>query len=403
MIAVALAILTRLARPDATTRAVATATTRTADGPFARILFGLTLGLVCLTWLAMALESVRRPALQGDEAMHWGMRAQAMFQAAGFGERLLAWHHNPLYPPHSDYPLWNPLNRLAASQLLGEFSFVYGRLPIQLVYAGLILLMASALRRVGGRLFAAAGLLACFMHPTALATSFSAFSEPQLAFGLLLALDGAMRFADSGERASARLIPIGLALALFAKNEGLLFCFALVVALAPTLFSKSGRAAARRLAQNAGAAALWPLIALALWFGFNAWHGFANDLVTGKGEDIGLYQRLVAHGLERAPVILDYFVRDILTAPAASGWIFLVWFAALAVGARHGLAFAGVHAAVLVAFGGLIFVYLTTPQELVWHLESSAARVVWPLAPSTLLLSALALRARPERADPNLG
>lgn len=365
-----------------------------------RVAVGLTLGLFVLRILVGDLA----PALTGDEGMLWGLKARAIADAGGLGPKYLEFFARPVMR-HGDYPLLNPLLQ-AWVLVIGDGSALLLRLPMQLGALGLVCVFAAALRRVTGPLLAAALLIAFAASPVTALSAETAGAEGLVALGLLIAVDALGRFEDEREAGPwLTLAALGLALAVFTKNDASLFALAI-------LAGATVRAIGYAPARPRPARLLWlalPMGLLAARFAFNTQAGFANDLTSGKGDGTGLFARLGSQALDYLPTTAEYFTRHLFLAPHFDGYVLMLLFVALLFtgsralaghavdGVRLGRALVSAAAFVL-SLAGLFLIYLATPQPLEWHLDSSCVRVAWQLLPLASL--ALATLLGPPRTAP---
>lgn len=376
-----LGILGRWRRHPAPWRPPAKSTT-----PVGERLFFVVVGLALAVGLLRILIGNLDPALGGDEGMLWGFKARAIADAGGLGPEYLASLTRPALR-HEDYPLLNPLLQ-AWVMTLESGSAILLRLPLQLGALGLLCVFAAALRRVGGPLVAAALLVSFLASPLTRDAFQTAGAEGLVALGLVMAADAFGRYERDSRGAWVGLGAVGLALALFTKNDAQLFALALVAgAAARALTWPPARAPLR--------AALWLLLPVAVvLFGaiFNAHAGFQNDLTAGKGDGLGLFARLGAQALDYLPPTAAFFADQVFTTPRFDGATFLFLGLALLFAGPRALAGEAADRArlgralcasvtVLSSLSGLFLIYLATPQPLEWHLDSSALRVIWQLLP----------------------
>ncbi|MDF1798573.1 MAG: hypothetical protein P1V81_05315 [Planctomycetota bacterium] len=383
------------------------------------LLFRSAVALAIAFSVLRILDGNLVPALAGDEAMLWGYRARVIVSEGGLGADYLAAMASPALR-HEDYPLCGSLLQSWVLLLDGPGDMVGLRLPLQLLALGLVTSLAAALRRHTEPLVGAALLLGFAALPHTRGALQSAGAEAPVALGLLVAADGWLRFERDGRRAWLGLASLGMALALFTKNDAALFTATLAAGVALARLFGSGR---RLPVPTLACLALIPIGVVALQQSFNRWAGFHNDLMTGKGSGEGLFTRLVDQAPSYLPTTAAFFGDELLTHPRYDGLVFglliLAGAAALvrwASGPRTKLdvptpragftprpwqhAPLALTSASLAALFGLFLVYVATPQPLVWHLQSSAPRVAWQLLPLAYLALAVhvadASRPRPE-------
>jgi hypothetical protein len=185
------------------------------------------------------------------------------------------------------------------------------------------------------------------------------------------------------------LTGLAAALSAWTKNEGTLFLAALVLASVAVLARRRDRGglAARGLAFGCG---LLPVLPLALYVKKHfaprdlmlVWNAERlHDLIEWRR----YWQIFEAFGF----AILSFGNWPLQVTP-------LLVFYALLLGIdpeqpRHRSSWIALGAAVL-TLAGYVFVYVTTPQDLAWHLRTSLQRVLLQLWPSAVFLFFLFLR-----------
>jgi 4-amino-4-deoxy-L-arabinose transferase-like glycosyltransferase len=180
------------------------------------------------------------------------------------------------------------------------------RLPVQGFAVALLLLLSAAVQRRCSPLIAVMALCA-FTATNFLHIGITCYADVMLAFAMLAAVDGWLRWQESGDRSWFALACIGLAAALFSKNEGSLLAAAALLALLLARLLRVRKDAP----PQAGRALLWlcvPLFAVLVHRGFNSHFGVSNDLLDpqfGKGQ--GLFERIVSLFPERAWTVAEFY------------------------------------------------------------------------------------------------
>jgi len=229
--------------------------------------------------------------------------------------------------------------------------------------------------------------LAPFAVPELLLFHYRAYADPLL---VMMALTGfAWTLAGAVHWDRAELLGGGLALAaaVSVKNEGILWWTASAVGvvlvsahhrLSPRVWS-SGLLAA--LAPGAVVFLLWRLLCRQL--------GVESSLLAGLRWDL-LGERVGPLSAAMAGQILSHGNALILLACAAA---LLVATRGLSRAERIGTLTA-LLAAPCVLLAGLFVVYVATPHDLVWHLETSLRRTLMGLVPAVFVATLLAPRLR---------
>jgi hypothetical protein len=362
-------------------------------------LFAGALVLALLVALDRILIANAAIVCVGDEAAIWAGKAKALHYAGGMGPELGRFLSEGRVG-HPDYPAFNPLLQWWTFLHAGGVVEVENRLPIQAFVPAAILVGAGALRRLVRPSLSAALLLLLTLNHGMLEATFRAGSDGIVAFGLLVAADAWLRFASSGERRWWALLQLGLAGALWAKNEGTLLAVAFALALAVAALRS---AALRARFAALGTARLWVLAPLLFEAGqraFNLRYGLTNDLFGGEG-DPPLWRNLAGRFDPESLSTLarwfgrSWFAPDSLGGPLPpppSPWLATsdqnLLFPALVVAGLSlpRRAWRGASGVLLGALGlaaaGFALVYLGTVHDLEWHLKTSVGRVLFQLAPA---------------------
>jgi hypothetical protein len=226
--------------------------------------------------------------------------------------------------------------------------------------------------------------------------SSSQYADLPLAWCMLAAVAALVLYDETGRTSAGWLALAGAAtgLAAWTKNEGLSF----VVVIAALHTTQS----IRRAGVRGGTSGALPLVAgllpvLLVVVYFKATFAPANDLVTGQGLQATLARLLDA---SRYAQISATLVAALLRMIKGLFFVLPVYFLLMGPTAtahgRSGARFA------LTAYGLVLLsycaVYLVTPYELAWHLETSARRLLLQLWPGTLAAFFLVVAAPEERA-----
>jgi hypothetical protein len=328
-------------------------------------------GLAAAGALGAALLTLQRfPTGAWDAVDIWSYRA-LVFTRSGLDAALSGVNH-------PDYPLLLPLVVSHGWRILGESSALPWLVGVACATAAAGLLYGETSRRRGAApaWVATSVLLATPFYAVHAA---SQRADIPLAFFALAATAVLVR-AEQKPRAGLLLLAGGLlGCAAWTKNEGVAFAAALLgawLATAPT----------RRLRE------VGYVLAGALPFALALLHhkltcGAATDLIVGQGA--GTLARVADPS--RWLLVGEAFARGsvfFLAAAVALG-VGLRWIASSTPAAAEGedLRFVWLALALMLAIDFLV--YLTTPLDLAWHLESSLDRVLLQLWPTALLALAI--------------
>lgn len=314
-----------------------------------------------------------------DAATIWNLRARFLFRGAdhwrdAFSDLLGTW-------THADYPLLVPGSAARAWSFMGSdpqaVPLLVGLL-FTLATAFLLVGALTSLRSRGQGLLAGIVLLCC---NSLVYEGANQYADVPLAF-FMLATFVALALADTAKEGRNVLIALaGLTagLAAWAKNEGLLFVLALIVAHPLAVaYLRGWRQALRR--QRIMLIGLAPMLLLIV--AFKWWVAPANDLLASL-QPADIIDRLTNPW--RLWYVLQSFGERFL---ALSGWLAA---APLVLGAYvlvvgWGKRFERESMGTMLATLGLVlaaylFVYVVTPYDLEWHVNTSMYRLAfhgWP-------------------------
>jgi hypothetical protein len=303
--------------------------------------------------------------------------------------------------PHADYPLLLPLTIARGWKYIGSEAFL---VPIAVAF----LFTFSSVGILCSSLAILRSKRTCYLAGTVMlgASSLASHGASQYAdvvigFFMLCAIVAvAMRHQMPGGENAGFLVMAGLAVgfAAWTKNEGLLF----LVVFAGVFFLeaawRSGWKACLREASML-AIGLLPVLAVVAWFKLSL--APLNYLQPGNYSAQGPMQYFLEPGsvsqklttLFRYSVVTKAMARELLFSHAKIPGVtpLLVLYALFARPRKSSVISACTGAAILVLMlVGYFFVYITTPLNLVHHLDTSLGRLLLQLWPSWLFVFFLA-------------
>jgi hypothetical protein len=378
--------------------AVPTAAAPAPGGALERALFVAALAFALLVTLDRVVSANASIVCLGDESAIWAAKARVFWFGGGMTDdfrRILVEQR----VAHRDYPPMNPLLQWWTWLAAGRMTSFENRFPIQCFAPALILVAAGALRRLLRPALAAALLLLVVLNQGLEVATWSALSCGIVAFGMLVAADGWLRFDASGRARDFALLAAGLAAALWAKNEGALLAVLFGGAIAVAACVSKGTRARLSSLRGAWAWLLLPLACEAAHRAFNFRYGLTNDLIGTPDE--GFLQHFAARmDLASLRTLATWFGKSLVVpttlgdrfaapqslwlAPSDQNLLLLAALLVAAVDPRG--AFRGgrsvVFATLALALAGFAVVYLGTQYDLVWHLDLSVGRVLFDVAPA---------------------
>ncbi len=368
-------------------------------GPLFRLAFALGL-LACAHYV---LAGTLRPVAVDDEATIWALKAKVIHHAGGFGAAFRREMAEPGFVNQKDYPLFVPLLILRVYAHAGGIVHVASRLPVQLFAPAIFCLLAGALARCA-RPAAALLLLSPVLVWRFEALAGAGSGEGPLIAGLTTCLYAAV-LARAREPGAPALAALGAAVALWSKNEALLYLLALAAALAACFAAARLRGPVRLpLRLRALAWLVLPAAFALLGAAFNRAFGFESPWARHPQGTLG--QLFVRQLPTHLWPVLGYYADRILLAPAHA---LLLPAAALLLpfldpaGRRADPWLRILQAFLFFALLGQVCVFVATPAELSWHLETAAGRIAFQLVPVAVAVMALMLDRpgpRTDAADP---
>lgn len=330
--------------------------------------------LLAAILLAFAGPILFEPLQDWDARSIWFFGAKRIFYGAGLSDQS-AWSLPAYDFSHPDYPKLLPVLGAQFAQGLGVWNEYIPKASLLLLLAPVVVALVGLSRRIGLALAA----LAMALLLSTKEYLWNGYADTHMAlYGAIALLYFARWLAASSSSLHLALAGSFLGVAVNLKNEGALLALCIAVVLAGWgLLCAASRAPAPWRPWRPVPAGVW--IALVLpWIGFAGWavtkHHWqlANDLQLGVGSVQRVLQRL---GEGQLPVIVRTLVLR-SDAGRAAGLLLLA--AGLARALRTPVpASAWFPAAVALLYcAGLCVIYLATPNDVAWHLSTSADRTI---------------------------
>lgn len=349
----------------------------------------LLLVLALAAWcLVHIVAGASRPLIDGDEGNIWSLKAKSLIVDYYRGEFAAAQQWNL----HPDYPLLNPLLQAWVHSQFGQIEHFASRFLVQGCVLSLLLATAAALRaRLSGL---HAGLLLLLLPFSAKFEQmlFTAYADGMVALGMVLVVDGCLRWRVEKRAAWLWLAALGAAFATWSKNEATLYLLA--AAFAVVVHMVVHRPARKGIVSTALLCIVPPLavvVAQALW---NRRFGLRSDLLGANPTGKTLTELVVQQFAERAPAIGERAASTMLLSPEPHA-IFLVLLLAPLLWRRATFSsellpfWIGLVAAVV----GMHLVYVGSFLPLQFHLDTSYLRVLFQLVPAAMVWCAALAQA----------
>jgi hypothetical protein len=359
--------------------------------PVTRSVLGMGAALAALLAVAtFAVKSTGVPHGDWDAWAIWNLRARFLFRGGD------AWHD--AFSPalgwsHPDYPLLLPGAVAYAWTALGREAVAVPILIAALFAAATVALCAGATGRLRGGGQGVVAALILLGTPAFTVHAASQYADVPLGYFLLATLVLLCLHDRLGHPGLAALAGAMLGLAAWTKNEGGLAVAAVLAARTVAVARTDGwRPAGRAIGPVLGGLAP----GLFLLGAFRVTLAPPGDLLEGQGLPVVLARLLDGR---RYLVVGDALARRIAGFGEWMAGLLIVHGALMGLridaGDRRG-ALTGVLTLGLMLVGE-VGVYLVTPKDLAWHLETSLWRLLLQLWPSAVFVYCLRVRTPQER------
>lgn len=332
-------------------------------------LFALPVALVVAAYAVLILT---QPLKHWDARSIWFFQAKIVYFAGGL------YADSPwgaLDFAHADYPKLLPL---LAAQVAGFAGYWNETLP----KAALLALLVPAaigytafLERPASALF----LIAMVFFPT-YTELWNGYADGPLALYAGLAALGLGRWLDRRRPADGLLGIAALGIAASLKNEGALLGVALALGVVAAAATTRGRRVDTESRIRNRGPVVW-LVALSLagpvvWTVTKLAWGLSSDVAPSSTTVAAAWARLSESGALPS-VLRSLFVTHELIGALVP--LLLALIASVVLRVRTPVAFRLSLVTASLYLAGIVLVYLGTPHDLAWHLETSAGRTVLPI------------------------
>lgn len=353
-------------------------------------------------YVAFALTSIvfiifiwRQPHGQFDATAIWNMRARFIFRGGAHWTDAFS---NALSWSHPDYPLLLPLSITRCWAYVGKDLLIAPALLavlFTLATVGLLVSSVALLRSRSQGFLAGLVLLGPFLF---VRVGISEYADTPLSFYLLAVLVLLCLQDRTSDNNYSFLVLAGLmaGLATWTKNEGWLFVVSIIGArFAVIILSKGLKVYLRQMLSFS--AGLIPILLIVVYFKMRL--APPNNLVAAQelapaGNKLLDFHRY-ALILKACFTQFAGFDRWYLH-PAYLLFIY-PWLLGMSVNGKERAGLATSAVALSLILTGYFFIYVTSPYDLNWHLNSSLDRLLIQLWPSFVLIYFLTVRT-PEQA-----
>lgn len=355
---------------------------------------GIVLFIIMLSQVLYSFAySLTMPLSGWDAWFIWFVKARAFFLDKGISAVFLT---DPVYiQDHPEYPLLVPLALSWIYTAIGAASETAGKVIYPLQFAALLSIFYYGAARASGKktglIFAtllsitpivlvhSAGF-PVQVDPAYTSRDLTGYADLAASIYFLGAGVFILLYAREQGPVFAILASIMLAMGAWTKNEGLTFALIGFIILAVTAFA-GGRKDFRILAF-----AVIPLVVFILpWSAYKSVHGLGSEYVENMGPSVFF------SNLTRLSEIVPFIAKYMFVKPGAIGLVWWAYVISAVLRARHVLSSRTLvlHALILGQLSAYIFVYIITPVDLKWHLNTSLDRLLLHLIPLGMLSAAI--------------
>lgn len=306
----------------------------------------------------------------------WIHHAKFLF----YPEHWTAMFTQKLAPTHPDYPLMLPSIIALSWRSINLITPIVPVAISYLIFFSISTTVFLSLNRYGRHFSAILSLFIFAIDSKYLNIAASQYADTMLAFFILLAFVMYREVQDKSAPFLVIMLGFIVGSAAWIKNEGILF---FLVFSATFCYFKFKRPQAI-LTYTLGA-----LVPVLIVLNFKMTLAPPNDLVhSNRGEDI---LKMIVD-----PTRYLLIIKHVIVTAASYYWILLVLFVGLLI---HKTAFLSTFPFVVVGLvlSGYFAIYLTTPNDLNWHLGASLDRLFHHLFPACIYLFLFRLSADPNK------
>jgi len=282
---------------------------------------------------------------------------------------------------HPDYPLLLPLSETWVALFLRRWNDVLIKTLFPLFFVAMLIILYFCLRRFTGKRIAlsATFLLATIPH----FVNYATIGYADFALALFASASFFYAFIWITRMRQRRYLVLAAFLAVFSvwtKHEGVMFAFIMMFLL--LLFAFFARE--KLPPSGRGDIILFSVIVsvfVALWFGFLHVRGISNEFVNKETLNLSV----LVNNTGRIPLILYEYQKHIF-GPKKWNISLLVFFAGLIIyhkkAFKTDLKYATWY--ILLSLSGYTLVYLITPLEIRYHLQTTGSRLLLHFLPVVL-------------------
>lgn len=332
------------------------------------------------------------PVSGWDSWAIWFLKAKVFFIEGSVPAGFLA---DPSFGySHPDYPLMIPLAVSWIYTVIGVADDSIARLIYPLQYGALLALFYYFVKAASGvrtaLVFTALLSLVpiLVMHASGLPVKvgglytgdYAGYADLALSVSFMASASFIYLYLRDGKTSQFLCAVLFLSIGAWTKNEGLTFAMiGLLILWIGSL--RSGKKAGYLIAASIAVFAIFA----APWAVYKAGLGIGSEYAGRAGLAVSF------GGLTRLPVIIRYLARELFLLTGLFSFTWWLWMAGSLINIRGQikLPILSLNVLALGQLGVYVFVYMITPADLEWHLQTSLDRLSLQLLPLFLMVSAL--------------
>jgi hypothetical protein len=360
---------------------------------FEKIAASLLVFVVCYTFFT----ALMRPVESYDSVAIWSLKAKVIYLAQTLPPDFFKMIGEKFHGAHPDYPLLLPLSEVWFYTFVNSFNDYLVKVLFPLNFLAFLLVFYSFLKRaVSNRLFALifTFLLASVRQFTNSATD--GYADMQMAIYCSLTFLSIYLWTRDKKDAYFWTAVFSCAISIWTKNEGAVIFLGFITIL--LIHIAADRQAVRRAASYK--MALVPVIVMgilfAAWLLFKNSMNIRNDVINMQTfatyNPLSIFKRLAA-------IIYEYQRQAFGVKYWNLSWIAFIILAILGRKRLFSEEYRYITVPIFLILASYTVVYFITPQDIDWHLRTTASRLMMHVLPLMVFYIALEVKRICEKDD----
>lgn len=321
---------------------------------------------VLLLYLAPILV---KPLADWDARSIWFFHAKMIYTAGSFGMSA-GWQHPSVAFSHSDYPNLVPGIAAQASQILGYWNEYIPKISLLFVFIPVVMWLFTFARKS----FSFTTLILMFPF-SIFPWIWNGYMDGYLSLYLSVAMLLLGRYIRDEKSIDLISSLVCLVFLIYLKNEGQLAMLAGILSVVIVYFSKykKGEMGIKRqkFSLKGLVTGIIVLLPFAAWSIYKQKLGLSNDLQLGTAQSVARFIEKLSD--QSYKLVLEQTYLHVEVALLLFGSLY---FAAVAQKRHIPMMVLPSLATAAIYYTGVLVIYIQTPQNLQWHLDTSASRTM---------------------------